>query len=214
MITIMLADDHAVTRIGIKSIIELNTEIRVIYEASNGKEILKILEKEALPDIIIIDIQMPVMNGYDSVKVLHKLYPTIKIIVFSFITEQDAIINMISQGVSGYITKSSDPSTLAEAILSVYSNGFYLGKLVKKEYFKTSKTMKNIRGFMGKYLITEKELAFLKLASSNLSYIEIATLMEVQPKTLENYRDSLFRKLDINNRAALALFAFKNGLVD
>jgi two-component system invasion response regulator UvrY len=214
MISVALADDHLITRTGIKTILQLHKFIKVETEASNGIELLDKLSRcEILPDIAIIDITMPLMNGFDTVKELHKLYPSIKVIAFSLIYEEDAVINMITLGACGYIPKSADPSLLAEAVFAVHEKGFYLGELVKKEYFNTYNTLKKRPAFTGKQLLTQKEVAFIKLAATNLNYKEIADIMEVSPKTVENYRDSLFVKLEIKNRAALALYGFKNGLV-
>jgi two-component system invasion response regulator UvrY len=214
MISVALADDHLVTRTGIKTILQLHRYIRVDVEASNGIELLDRLSRcITLPDIAIVDINMPLMNGFETVKELQRMYPSIRIIAFSLIYEEDAVINMITLGASGYIAKSADPSLLTEAVFAVHEKGFYLGELVKKEYFNTDHTVKKRPAFTGKQMLTQKEVAFIKLAATNLNYKEIADIMEVSPKTVENYRDSLFMKLEIKNRAALALYGFKNGLV-
>lgn len=213
MISLALVDDHVITRKGIKTIIELHPGIRVILEASNGKELLEKLVPARLPDIVILDINMPVMNGFQTIRELQARHPSIKIIVYSLIYEEDTVINMIVSGACGYITKSADPSTLAKAIITVHTKGFYLGELVKKEYFRKSTTDKKRLGFNGKKYLSPRELEFIKLAATSLTYKEIAEIMEVSPKTIENYRDSLFQKLEIKNRAALVLFGFKNGLV-
>lgn len=215
MITVALADDHLVTRAGIKTILQLHKLIKVEIEASNGIELLDCLSRAStLPDVAIVDINMPKMNGFDTVKEMQKYYPSVKIIAFSLIFEEDAVINMITLGACGYISKTADPLLLSEAVIAVYEKGFYLGELVKKEYFDTDPTVKRRPAFTGKQLLTQKEVAFIKLAATNLNYKEIADRMEVSPKTVENYRDSLFMKLEIKNRAALALYGFKNGLVD
>jgi two-component system invasion response regulator UvrY len=215
MISVALADDHLVTRTGIKTILQLHRYIRVDVEASNGIELFDRLSRcIALPEIAIVDINMPLMNGFETVKQLQRQYPSIKIIAFSLIYEEDAVINMITLGACGYIPKSADPALLADAVFAVHEKGFYLGELVKKEYFNTDHTVKKRPAFTGKQLLTQKEVAFIKLAATNLNYKEIAEIMEVSPKTVENYRDSLFMKLEIKNRAALALYGFKNGLVN
>lgn len=213
MISIALIDDHEITRKGIKTIVELNPNIKVVLEASNGKELLEKLNPAQLPLIAILDINMPVMNGFETVRKLQAIYPSIQIIVFSLIYEEDAVINMITSGARGYIPKSADPSTIAKAIISVNTKGFYLGELVKRGYFQKKTTSKEKYGFAGKHYLSPKEIKFMKLSSTNLNYKEIAEIMEVSIKTLENYRDSLFDKLEIKNRAALALYGFKTGLV-
>lgn len=214
MITLALADDHEITRKGIKTIIESNKGIKVIMEASHGKDLLDQLGKtNSLPHIVILDVTMPIMSGYETIDALQRRFASIKIIVFSLLSEEDAIINMISRGASGFITKSADPALLTNAIIKVHDFGFYLGDLVKKEYFLKNVPAKTRLGFTGKQFLTAKEVEFIKLASSNLNYREIADNMGVSIKTIENYRDSLFQKLEIKNRAALALYGFKNGIV-
>lgn len=215
MITIALVDDHTITRKGIKTVIELHRNIKVVMEASNGKELLdQLADARVLPHIVILDITMPVMDGYTTLERLQKKYPAIKIIAFSLFYEEDTVINMITQGACGYIPKSADPATLAEAIFAVHARGIYLGELAKKEYFRKPDPAKKKPGFSGKQFLSVKEVEFIKLAATNLNYREIAEAMEVSPKTIENYRDSLFQKLSIKNRAALVIYGFKNGLID
>jgi two-component system invasion response regulator UvrY len=214
MIHLALVDDHVVTRKGIKTILELHPDLKVVMEASNGKELLKNLATINLPDIIILDINMPLMNGYETIEELQLKYPAIKVIAFSFLDGEDTVINMISSGACGYINKNADPSTLADAVITVHKKGFYLSELVKKEYFRNYNPDKKRAGFHGKQYLSPKEIQFLKLAATNLNYKEIAAIMEISPKTVENYRDSLFMKLDIKNRAALTLYGLKNGLID
>lgn len=215
MIHLAILDDHIVMRKGIKVIIESDPEIKVILEASNGKEFLNQLSNRAtLPDIVLLDITMPIMNGFETIEVLQKKYPDIKIIVFSLLTQEDTVIHMIRKGASGYISKSADPSLLGKVINTVYHTGFYLGDLVKKDYF-TKENTSRIKGvFMGKQPLSHNEVEFIRLVSTNLNYNEIATKMGVRPKTIENYRDRLFLKLEIKNRAALALYGMYSGLID
>ncbi len=116
MIHLALVDDHQITRKGIKTIIEMNPDIKVTLEASNGKELLDKLSPARVPDIVIMDINMPLMNGFETMKVLASRYPALKVIIFSLIMEEDTIINMISSGASAYITKNADPSSVMSQI--------------------------------------------------------------------------------------------------
>ncbi len=214
MIHLALVDDHQITRKGIKTIIEMNPDIKVTLEASNGKELLDKLSPARVPDIVIMDINMPLMNGFETMKVLASRYPALKVIIFSLIMEEDTIINMISSGASAYITKNADPSRLADAVITVQTKGYYLCDQVKKEYFRNYAKQKPKPGFTGKLYLSPKELQLIRLASTNLSYKEIANQMGLQPKTISNYRDRLFQKLDIKNRAALVIYGFKNGIIN
>ena len=168
MITLILADDHEVTRTGIKTIIELDSNIKVVKEVSNGKQLLDYLaECHEIPDALLLDLEMPVMDGPMIINTLHANYPTLKVIVFSYLYETDIVINMITKGASGFISKSEDPAKLSEAITDVYTNGYYLGELVKKEYFKINISSKNKEGFAGRHILSTREVDFIKYASTN-----------------------------------------------
>lgn len=214
MIHLALVDDHQITRKGIKTMIEINPEIKVTLEASNGKDLLDKLTHTRTPDVVIMDINMPVMNGFDTIKVLRTKYPNLKVIIFTLIMEEDTIINMITNGACAYITKNADPSKLSDAVITVQSKEFYLCDEVKKEYFRKYGEKKPKPGFSGKLYLTPKEIQLMNLASTNLTYKEIADQMGLQPKTISNYRDKLFQKIDVKNRAALVIYGYKNGIIN
>ncbi len=214
MIHLALVDDHELTRKGIKTMIEINPEIKVTLEAGNGKELLEKLSHSHTPDIVIMDINMPVMNGFDTIKILRTRYPNLKVIIYTLIMEEDTIINMITNGACAYITKNADPSKLSDAVITVQTKEFYLCDEVKKEYFKEYGSKKPKPGFTGKLHLTPKEIRLMNLSSTNLTYKEIASEMGLQPKTISNYRDKLFQKLEVKNRAALVIYGYKNGIIN
>ena len=215
MISVALVDDHEVTRRGIKTVIELDPSIKVIIESGNGMDFLgKLATTTILPDVAILDISMPVMNGFETLDILQKKYPSIRIIVFSLLYEEYTVINMISRGACGFINKSADPSILAKAITLVHTEGFYRSGLAKNEYFQKSISVKNRICFQGKENLTTGELIFIKLAATDLTYKEIAEKMKKRPKTIENYRDKLFIKLNIKNRSSLVAYGYKIGLLE
>ena len=215
MISVALVDDHEVTRRGIKTVIELDPSIKVIIESGNGMDFLgKLATTTILPDVAILDISMPVMNGFETLDILQKKYPSIRIIVFSLLYEEYTVINMISRGACGFINKSADPSILAKAITLVHNEGFYRSGLAKNEYFQKSISVKNRICFQGKENLTTGELIFIKLAATDLTYKEIAEKMKKRPKTIENYRDKLFIKLNIKNRSSLVAYGYKIGLLE
>jgi len=212
-IKIGIADDHSITRKGIKSLLESDKNYQVTLEALNGYELIQTLKKELdTPDLLILDLSMPKTDGFELISQITQKYPSIKILIFSFYKSEDVIFNAINKGACGYVSKTEDPEILLEAIFSILSFGLYLNQSIKKKYI-TQKAGKNVKGFHGKQLLTEKEIQFIRWASSNLTYKEIAAKMNVQPKTLENYRDSIFQKLGINNRASLTLYGIQNGIV-
>ncbi len=213
MIEVALVDDFAVTRKGIKVLLENHPGITVTLEADNGLALLEQLQTNNRPHIAILDVQMPGMNGFDTLIAVRNAYPAIRTIVFSQFKEEDAIIHMMSCGARGYLHKSSDPDRLVEAVLEVNAKGYYAsGIFSEKNMEHIGPIPKNI-GFMGKEKLTQKEVDLIRLSASNLSYNQIAELMFVSPKTVQNYRDHLFTKLHINNRSALTLYGIKNGIV-
>ena len=215
MIYIGLVDDHEVTRRGIKTIIETQTDIKVVIEASNGIDLFNSLPTlTRLPDILILDVSMPGMNGYDTIIQLVAKFSTIKILVFSLISELDAIMNMINNGASGYIHKSADPFTLIDAIQTIQQQDYYINDLVKREYFASDDNDVVKMGQLGRINMTTRELEFIKLTGTNMTYKQMATYMRISPKTLENYRENLFKKLSVKNRAGLVAYGYRNGILN
>ncbi len=213
MITIGLVDDHSITRKGIKTLLETDNQFKVVIEAQNGKEVLQQLKKSTtLPEVLILDLSMPDMDGFETINQLSTSYPSIKILIFSFYEAEDAILHAINKGASGFLFKTADPDKLLHAVQDVVKYGFYINDQIKKNY-SLIKNTKTGKGFYGKQKLTEKEIQFIRLASSNLTYKEIAVEMNIQLKTIENHRDNIFQKLGINNRAALTLYAIQNGIV-
>lgn len=215
MIYIGLVDDHQVTRRGIKTIIETDPEIEVVIEASNGIELFSGLPQlDRLPDILILDVSMPGMNGYETIIQLQEQFSAVKILVFSLISETDAILNMINNGASGYIHKSADPLKLIEAVKTIRRQDYYINDLVKREYFASDDNDAVKRIHLGKINLTAREIEFIKLSGTKMTYKEMATYMGVSPKTLENYRENLFKKLSLKNRAGLVAYGYRNGIIN
>lgn len=212
MIKVALVDDHAVTRAGIKAIVETEPRIRVELEASNGLELMEGIANRPV-DVVVLDLNMPELSGTDTIRQLKTFDPNIKVIVFSFNQEEDTVLNMLSLGANAYVPKSIDPLRLPKIIVTVYERGIYAGEWDRK-LFRHAGVNKIKAGFSGKSYLSPKEVAFIKLAATNLTYPEIAQRMGVSPKTIENYRDSLYLKLDIKNRAALAIYGLRNELLN
>lgn len=215
MINIALVDDHIALRKGVRSVIENNNEFNVLFEAENGLALLSMLEKaKTLPDIILLDILMPAMNGQDTIDHVKIKWPKIKFIIYSFYSEIDRVMDMINRGACAYINKSSKPEILCKAIFAVQKNGYYIGDLVKKEYFDHKAEAHKKGAFYGTATLTPREVEFIKLSATDHNYKEIADIMRVSPKTIENYRDSLLKKLDLRNRISIALYGVRNGIVN
>ena len=206
-ITIAIADDHTILRKGVIELINSFDNIQVIIEAVNGKDLIEKLETAPkLPDICIIDINMPELNGYETASMLKKKWPAMKILALSMYNNEYSIIKMLRNGAHGYILKETDPSELHTAILSIYDQSFYHSELVTGRLVSKSKSLDDNLG------ITDREWEFLSYCSSDLTYKDIAEKMKLSPRTIEGYRDSLFHKLNIKSRTGLVVFANKIGL--
>jgi len=213
MVKIALADDHVVLRNGLADLLA-KLGYSIILEANNGKELIAGLNKDDLPDIILMDINMPEMDGYETSLWLKKNYPLINIVVLSMYDDENAIIRMIRNGAKGYILKEADPKELKQAIDTVITKGFYYSEMVTGKLVHSihhlDESENNTRELLH---LTEKEIEFLKLASTEMTYKEIAGRMHISPRTVDGYRDALFEKLNTKSRIGLVLFAIKHGIV-
>jgi two-component system invasion response regulator UvrY len=210
MIHIALADDHAILRKGVVELISKFENMTVVYEAGDGQELLeKTATQSKLPDVFILDINMPVMNGYDTAKALKAAYPLCKILALSMYDNELNIIKMLRNGASGYVLKDADPSELRDAIREIHENDFYYSDLVTRRVLKMLHTPDG----QSANILTEKETAFLVHCCSEYTYREIAEIMSISPRTVDGYRESLFVKLNIKSRTGLAIYAIKTGVV-
>lgn len=209
-----LVDDHTLFRKGLISLIKMvDVNYQILFEADNGLDLKEKIDKDDLPDLIIMDVNMPDMDGFASVEWLNENYPQINILVLSMIEKEDSIIRMLKLGVKGYLSKDVEPKELGEALDAILKKGFYYtdfitGKLVHSIQHEDKKLLSE------KFKqISDREREFLKYACTDLTYNEIASKMFLSPKTIDGYRDALFNKLKVKNRVGLALFAVSNGIV-
>lgn len=206
-IKIAIVDDHTLFRSGLSALLKEFEVIQVVFEANNGIHMQEMLKKNTLPDVVLMDINMPIMDGYNTTKWLRENYPQLKVLALSMFEEDKAVIGMIKNGASGYVLKESKPSEVVAAIISIYKKGSYINELV------SGKLIHSIANHVTDIHFSKNELEFLKLCCSELTYKEIADLMFVSPRTVDNYREALFSKLNIKSRTGLVLYAIKNGLI-
>ncbi len=213
--TLALVDDHRLFRKGLMSLIDLiNDEYEILFEADNGLDLQTKIDPHNPPDIYLMDVNMPDMDGFATVNWLREHFPLSKVLVVSMIENEEIIVKMLKLGVKGYLCKDVEPQILAEALRAIKNKGFYYtdyitGKLVHSLQFPETNGSS-----LSTVQITEKERTFLKLACSEMTYNEIAGKMFLSPKTIDGYRNSLFEKLEVKSRVGLVLFAIKNGYVD
>lgn len=207
MIKIALVDDHVILRKSLAVLIGMLQDFEIIMEANNGEDFIEQLNKKlpVIPDIVLMDITMPVMDGVETTKWLKQNHPKIKVLALSMIKNDLVIIRMIKNGARGYILKDCEPEELKSALQEVYKNGFYYNELYSRRGIPENEEAI-------KKMINERELAFLRIACSEKSYKEIADEMMVSPRTVDGYRDALFQKLKVTSRVGLVLYALKNDI--
>src|SRR6185437_12661120 len=207
-IRIALADDHGIVRKGISEIISTFGNFNVEIEASNGKELLtKIEATEDLPDICVLDVNMPGMNGYETLLKVKEKWPSIKVLVLTMFNNEYSIIKMLSGGANGYLLKNSDPKELKRALRHIYDYGYYFSEFVSARFFQALQKDNMLPN------ITDKEMEFLSLCCSELNYKEIASVMGLSVRTIEGYRNQLFEKLKLNTRIGLVMYALDIGII-
>jgi len=207
--SVVLIDDHQLLRNSLGKIIDKFEGYHVIGEFDNGKEFVDSISSLGKIDIVLLDISMPVMNGFETAEWLHKHAPGTKILVLSMMDSELSVIKMLRLGAAGYILKDSKPAMLKEAFDSIIKTGYYSNDLINNtmiHYVNSDQKAVNLR-----ISLTDREQEFLKYSCSELSYREIGNEMNASPRTIENYRDSLYRKLGIKTRVGLVLFAIKEG---
>jgi DNA-binding NarL/FixJ family response regulator len=213
MPSVVLVDDHSLLRIGLASLVE-NLGYVVAFEADNGKEFQEKLNKENLPDVVLMDINMPELDGFQTTQWLKENHPDIKVLALSMYDNEISIIRILKCGARGYILKDCEPAELKMAIDDVVCKGYYYSDLVSGRLIHAINNIDN-EGSELKNLIqlNERETSFLKHACSELTYKEIADKMFVSPRTIDGYRDTLFEKLKVKTRVGLVMYAIKNGIM-
>lgn len=214
MANLALIDDHVLMRNGLSGLLE-KLGHRVILEAGNGADMIEKINPAKLPEVILLDVNMPVMNGYDTAMWLKDRFPEVKVLALSMNIHESSIIRMIKAGARGYVLKDCDPHQLQTAISDVIEKGFFLSDIVNGNLIHAlSSAEHSTSAHQLMVNISEKEFAFLKFACTELTYKEIADKMCLSPRTIDGYRDALFEKLQIKTRVGLALYAIRNGIVE
>jgi DNA-binding NarL/FixJ family response regulator len=211
---IAVVDDHIMFRRGLIHLINLFPDYKVLLDADNGKDLISKLIPSALPEIILLDINMPEMDGYSTARWLKANHPSIKVLALSMLDSETSIIKMIQNGARGYILKDAETEELKLAFKEVLEKGYYYNEIVSRKLLQSINELVNERKDKTGYRnISEKELQFLKLACSEKTYREIAAEMYLSERTIDGYRETLFKKFNTASRVGLVIYAIKNGLV-
>jgi len=211
-IKIAIADDYKIFREGLKISFSLDPNLSVIHEADNGEDLIANIEKEK-PDVIIMDLKMPIMDGMEATQVHRKKYTDIKILVVSMYDDDKFIIHLMEIGASGYLLKNAEPEEILKAIYAVCENGYYFNDLVNKALLKKLVLKNNIKpSFKENIELTERELEVLTLLCEEKTSSEIGKQIFLSPRSVEGIRQRLIEKVGVRNIAGLVMFAVKNGL--
>ncbi|HXB07954.1 MAG TPA: response regulator transcription factor [Puia sp.] len=211
---VVLVDDHVLLRNGLASLIRSFGRFDVLFEASDGKDLIRQLNTSRRPDVILLDIVMPEMDGYETACYLRQNFPEIRVLALTMSDTDSAIVRMLKNGAKGYILKDIDSTGLEQALDSVVGKGYYYSETVTEKLIDTiSQLDEPERRLREMVLLNERELEFMKLVCTEWTYKEIADRMYLSPRTIDGYRDALFEKLNVRTRVGLAMFAVKNGIV-
>jgi DNA-binding NarL/FixJ family response regulator len=211
---IAIVDDHTLFRKGLASLIAVFPDYKVLFDASTGKDFIAQLNPKKLPDIVLMDISMPEMDGFATTEWLKNNYPQVKVLALSTMDSETAIIKMIKCGAKGYVLKDADLSELKQAFSELMRLGFYYNDIVSRKVMQSLTQLVDDKSELSAFMnLNENELTFIKLACSEKTYQQIAKEMFKSEKTIDGYRADIFQKLNISSRVGLAMFAIKQGIV-
>jgi len=210
-IRIVLADDHEIFRDGFQTMLTKHTDVELIGEAENGKELIIQVEK-LKPDVIITDIKMPGMDGIEATKILSERFPETGIIALSMFDEDNLVVDMLEAGAKGYLIKNAPKQEILEAIRTVYEKGTYychhtsnkLAQMIAKSKFNPYKKQKKIH-------FTDREIEVIQLICGECSNKEMASQLNLSVRTIEGYRDKVLEKMEVKNTAGIVVYAIKHG---
>jgi DNA-binding NarL/FixJ family response regulator len=219
-VKLAIVDDHNLFRKGLIKLIHLgdtDNKYTVIFEAENGYDLKDKLNPRNLPDIILMDIDMPDMDGFQAVEWLRKCYPSVSVLVISMFESEEVIIKMLRFGINGYLSKDIEVEDMHLALETISKKGYYYSEFVSGVMAHTI-LKDGCAGSTGTANelwenISANEKEFLKLACTELTYQEIANKMNLSPKTIDGYREKLFERFKVKNRVGLAMYAVKNSFI-
>lgn len=212
-IKVAIADDHALFRAGVRTSLMGRKDVELIAEADNGMQLLNLL-KHIEPDVILLDIQMPIMDGIQTLPEIRKLYPHIKVIILSMHNDHSMISKLMEIGANSYLTKNSDSETIYQAIKTCYEQEFFFNELTNKALLSGLRTKRTEPGTPQEINLSDKEITILKLMCEEKTTKEIADIVEISPRTVEAIRDKLKTKTGAKSMAGLVMYALKSGIIN
>lgn len=206
--SVVIVDDHLLFAQALENLVNTFDHFKVLYHVKNGQEFLdKLEDAESIPDVALMDINMPVMNGIETMQRLNKSHPDIRVLALSMDDDEGTIIKMLRAGAKGYLLKDIHPDTFRLALNDVTQKGFYYSDRI------TNTVLSSLhKNEPPEIHLKDREIEFLKLVCTEKTYKEIASDMFLSPKTIDGYRESLFEKLQVKSRIGLVIYAIKNNL--
>ncbi len=225
LVKIAIVDDHSIFRSGSRMIIESikdTYQLSVVFDAENGRDFIsKISSCSDKIDLVILDYKMPVMDGFETLQWIKKNHPEIRVLILSFYNESSIVASFLMEGAVGYLTKNMPAEKLIEAIKSVIEKGLYIDEFILTSLITVLKQINYApqdffkgEAVLATNVLTDREREFLQLLGTDLSYKEIAQKMHISPRTVDGFREALFRKLNVNTRVALVLYGVRNGIIN
>lgn len=213
MIRILIADDHGIVRQGIRSILEKEADFEIVGEAADGRSALEAMET-ARPEVVVMDIAMPGLNGLDAAAQIARRYPATGIILLTMYEDEDYVVRAMTSGVLGYLLKDAAEQELAGAVRAVAARKTYFSPAISRMLAEDFTRLMQRRGVQDSYdLLTEREREVLQLLAEGKSNKEAAALLELSPYTIETHRNNLMQKLNLHNTAELVLYAVRKKVV-
>lgn len=204
--SVVIVEDHILLSQAIGGLVDGFSKFKVLYLCKNGRELLtKFKDPKNIPDIVLMDINMPIMNGIETTAALKEQYPQVNVLALSVEEDEKTVLKMLRSGAKGYLLKDTEKSILENALIEVQETGFYHTKNVTNLLLGSLNKKKD-----NQIVLKDREIEFIKHACTEKTYKEIASDMCLSPKTIEGYRDVLFEKLNLKNRTGLVVYAIKN----
>lgn len=212
-IKLAVVEDQQLFRSGIISLLGEFEELEIIIEAENGKDFINQLKKNK-PQVVLMDLEMPEMNGIETTEYLHSKFPEIKILILTMHDEDEFILHLIEKGANGFLLKDSSIETVVDAIYAIMENGYYFNDRVSKTMVKGLVRSKKIIPSFNNIQLSAREVEVIKLICKEYTNREISEKLNLSVRTIDNHRDKILSKIGARNTAGIVMFALKNNLLD
>jgi DNA-binding NarL/FixJ family response regulator len=214
IIKVAIADDHKIFRKGVILSLRQYTNIKFILEADNGEDLIQNISAY-LPDVILMDLKMPVKDGIETTKYINKHFPSVRIIILTMYEDERFVGHLMDSGANGYLLKSTDATEIKKAIIDVMRTGFYLNNFVNKVLIKKNYAKQKFNpNLNSEIVISEREKEVLTLVCMEYTAQEIAQKMDISARTVEAIKDRLMERFSVKNSVGLVFYAMKNSLID